>query len=257
MLSLINKALLVQSTISAVAVASWSNTQFGARDYIVEPSAAYQIYESDPDLTNLLGSDGSVVSPDTPSPSSSVTSSTVAAITTPFSNVTSFTNSSSVANPTTTTFYSNMTGYSNSSSPASPTATEAIVPHDDNDTIPFDGSYSNQTFNDPSNSTRLRRLSARSAQFPFVFIVSQGAGGANQTELVVAFNNLPCPPASYGPYSFEFNFVPEAAYNSFGNNQINMFRLPAQLPASPTFNNIKPLKGDLVGTFELVSHFCL
>lgn len=259
MFNLLSQALLVLCTISTVAVASWSKIQIEARGEIVGPSAAYQIYESDPDRTNMLGNDGSVSS-DNPTSTGGIVSSTstfitgtssvVSSISSIFSSISSFAPSNTTA--ATTVAFSNTTAstsIANTSTVASPTATIAIVPHNDNETIPFNGTYSNQTF--VGNSTRTHRLSARSANFPFVFTVSQGAGGVNQTELVVTFNNLHCPPASYGPYSFEFNFVPEAAYNSFGNNQINMFRLPAQLPAHPTYNNIQPIKGSLIGTFEL------
>lgn len=122
-------------------------------------------------------------------------------------------------------------------------------------TIP---NYSNLT-NGTTNSTRLlssrskarsRPKSRRSAHIPFTFFVSQDAGNTNQQDLVVAFAGLPC--GGPGPFSFEFNFQPQSAYFAQGQGQINMFRVDTlALGDAPTWNDVEPLTGSLVGTFEL------
>ncbi|KAL6713360.1 hypothetical protein ACLMJK_008825 [Lecanora helva] len=102
------------------------------------------------------------------------------------------------------------------------------------------------------NSTvilRYRYLASRG--IPFDFHVSQGPNNSDREDLAVSFTNLACPPASHGPYSFEFNFVPEPQYNSTGQNQINVFRINGDIGSAPTFNSIEAVTGSLIGTFEL------
>ena len=85
----------------------------------------------------------------------------------------------------------------------------------------------------------------------FNFHVSQGPNNTNEEDLIVSFANLPCPPASYGAYSFEFNFVPEAGYSSSGQGQIDVHKINGNLPPAPTYNNIQSITGSLIGTFAL------
>lgn len=73
-------------------------------------------------------------------------------------------------------------------------------------------------------------------------------------DLVLSFTDLPCPPSGAGPFSFEFNFVPQSGYKSNRtNNQINVFAVNGTLPANPSWANVGPLIGSLIGTFELPS----
>ncbi|KAL9073615.1 MAG: hypothetical protein Q9161_002857 [Pseudevernia consocians] len=124
-------------------------------------------------------------------------------------------------------------------------------------TIP---NYNSNLTNSTTNSTRLSRRSAakdhprprRSAHIPFTFYVSQDADNTNAQDLIVGFANLPC--SGPGPFSFEFNFVPQSAYLTSGQGQINMFRVDtaeAGVGDAPTWNSIGPVTGSLVGTFEL------
>ena len=115
-----------------------------------------------------------------------------------------------------------------------------------------DKSMSLSNTNSTGNSTRMfRPRNVAPRGIPFNFHVSQGPNNTNEQDLVVSFADLPCPPASYGAYSFEFNFVPEAQYSSTGEGQINMFKINGDIPSAPTYNNIQPLTGSLIGTFEL------
>lgn len=102
----------------------------------------------------------------------------------------------------------------------------------------------------PRSNGRHHSKSRRSAQIPFTFHVSQGAGNTDDQDLVVAFAGLPC--SGPGPFSFEFNFQPQTAYVASGQGQINMFRVNTEdLGDAPTWNTVEPLTGSLVGTFEL------
>ena len=96
---------------------------------------------------------------------------------------------------------------------------------------------------------RPRNLAYRGV--PFSFQVSQGPNNTNEQDLVVSFANLPCPPASRGAYSFEFNFVPDAQYSSSGKGQIDFFKINGALPNPPTYNTVQPITRSLIGTFEL------
>ena len=100
------------------------------------------------------------------------------------------------------------------------------------------------------------------------FYVSQDNGAINQDDLIVSFKNMPCPPTGYGPYSVEFLFAPNktAQNTTFGQNRIDMFAVNSNgssLPGTggrngsnatvenPTWANMAPLMGSLVGTFAL------
>ena len=120
------------------------------------------------------------------------------------------------------------------------------------------GSGNNGTTTTTNNNST--RLSPRVPNIPFAFHVSQGAGNTDRQDLVVAFAHLPC--YGPGPFSFEFNFVPQSAYFARGQGQINMFRVDNDAPrrpgggpdndgATPTWNSIEARTGSLVGTFEL------
>ena len=91
----------------------------------------------------------------------------------------------------------------------------------------------------------------RAAEVPFLFTVSQGPGNTDARDLVVAFTGLPC--YGPGPFSFEFNFDPSYIYQTAGQGQINMFRVDSSVfnGPDPTWNNIGPATGSLIGTFEL------
>lgn len=92
--------------------------------------------------------------------------------------------------------------------------------------------------------------SAKFRRAPFRFEVSKGPGNSVYQDLVVVFSGLPC--NGPGPFSFEFNFVPQSAYFEQGQDQINMFRVnTANLGDAPTYASVEPLTGSLVGTFEL------
>ena len=84
-----------------------------------------------------------------------------------------------------------------------------------------------------------------------MFKVSKGVDNSDAEDLVVSFTDLQCPLASPGPYSFEFNFVPEADYTSTGSNQINVFKINGTLPAMPTYNNLDSITASMIGTFNL------
>lgn len=124
-------------------------------------------------------------------------------------------------------------------------------------TIPnFNSNLTNSTANStrlsPRRAARHHSPSRRSARIPFEFYVSQDADNANAQDLVVGFANLPC--YGPGPFSFEFNFVPQSAYFTAGQGQINMFRVDAAAGGvgdAPTWNSVEPVTGSLVGTFEL------
>ncbi len=88
------------------------------------------------------------------------------------------------------------------------------------------------------------------AGIAFEFRVSQDAGGTNNVDLVVSFANLPCG-KSPGPFSFEFNFVPNDGYSSTGEGQINVFKVNGNLGNRPTYNSVDAATGSLIGTFEL------
>jgi hypothetical protein len=69
-------------------------------------------------------------------------------------------------------------------------------------------------------------------------------------DLIASFTNVPA--GSWG-CQLEYNFVPNAAANVFGTGNpqvINVFALPSALPASPTWDNIQPITGSLVGTWQ-------
>jgi hypothetical protein len=69
-------------------------------------------------------------------------------------------------------------------------------------------------------------------------------------DLIVSFNNIP---SNAWGCQLEFNFVPNANAFVWGQGDpqvINVYQLPAQLPAAPpTWNNIQPITGSLVGTW--------
>lgn len=81
--------------------------------------------------------------------------------------------------------------------------------------------------------------------------MSRYADGTNVVDLVVSSTDLPCPPASRGAYSFEFNFVPQSEYFYLGEGQINVFKINGALPPNPIYNNNDAITGSLIGTFEL------
>lgn len=113
---------------------------------------------------------------------------------------------------------------------------------------PLDNSGGNST-------TAFGRRQLASRQAAFNFHVSQGPNNTDRQDLVISFANLPCPPASHGAYSFEFNYVPEAGYSSSGEGQINMFKINGDIGSAPTFNGIEAITGSLIGTFELPTGF--
>ena len=86
---------------------------------------------------------------------------------------------------------------------------------------------------------------------PFNFVVQKGAGNTDAQDLIVYFTGLPC--YGPGPFSFEFNFDPANVLKDEGQGQINVFRVNLPIPGNgvPTFNNIEPVTGSLIGTFEL------
>lgn len=121
-------------------------------------------------------------------------------------------------------------------------------------TIPDFNNATNSTTSRTRRSSRIQRrhgsIARRSAHIPFTFFVSQDANNTNEQDLVVSFAGLPC--SGPGPFSFEFNFVPQSAYFTEGQGQIDMFRVNTDdLGDSPTWNSVDPLTGSLVGTFEL------
>lgn len=69
-------------------------------------------------------------------------------------------------------------------------------------------------------------------------------------DTVVTFNNIPS--GSYG-CTLEYNYSPTtgAQVQGTGNpQQINVYALPGTLPSQITWDNIYPLKGSLVGTWN-------
>lgn len=84
------------------------------------------------------------------------------------------------------------------------------------------------------------------------FQVSQGDNANFENDLIVAFRNVPCPPAGQGPYSIEFLFQPGSdTYYTYSGKRIDMFSITGPLPANPTWNNLESLRGSLIGSFSL------
>lgn len=136
-----------------------------------------------------------------------------------------------------------------------PTAAYNIYSYDPDTTSYLTGpnAITSRALADAANSTEDYIENPNSAKFrraPFLFEVSKGLGDSDYQDLVVVFSGLPC--NGPGPFSFEFNFVPQSAYFEQGQDQINMFRVnTANLGDSPTYNSIEAITGSLVGTFEL------
>ena len=93
------------------------------------------------------------------------------------------------------------------------------------------------------------------------FETSQGAHATNQSDLVVSFKGVPCPPAGFGPFAVEFLYQPSSQYFYSGQKRIDMFAikgngsLPGQRAKHPTWENMTPLMGSLIGTFSLPTDY--
>lgn len=69
-------------------------------------------------------------------------------------------------------------------------------------------------------------------------------------DTVASFTNIPS--TAYG-CTLEFNFVPDPSANVYGTGnpqQINVYALPETLPARVNWDNVYPLMGSLVGTWN-------
>ncbi len=195
---------------------------------IIGPSAAYQIYKANPDQTFSLGgsSDGSGTK--------STPTSTIFSI--PISIPVPSTSSSSLTPSNTFPIVASLS----SPSPSTLLAVRQFISSASAPSIPTGSS----TFSASSPSV------TKDGGLAFDFRVSQDAGNTNDVDLVVSFTNLPCHD-SPGPFSFEFNFVPNAGYSSSGEGRISVFKINGDLGAGPTYNSVSAATGNLLGTFEL------
>lgn len=69
-------------------------------------------------------------------------------------------------------------------------------------------------------------------------------------DIVASFTDIPS--TAYG-CTLEFNFIPDPSANVYGTGnpqQINVYALPDTLPAEVNWDNVYPLKGSLVGTWN-------
>lgn len=133
-----------------------------------------------------------------------------------------------------------------------------------------------QIFQEPSRQSETYQLGPKCAQGPPYcaefhsdFHLSQDANAANQHDLVASYvnQNDPADPrcdysAIKGPYTLEFEFDPQDAFSASGSNKrIDVFNIDGDIPKRfdghreyydiPNWNNIGPLTGALVGSFEV------
>ncbi|KAM0802069.1 hypothetical protein BDR22DRAFT_887741 [Usnea florida] len=240
---------------------------------IVQPSAAFQIYANQPDLSGDLSYPSSRASASTLSTSTQGSSSTSSLSSTSGSSSRSSSPSSGGSSLSSSSLSSSSGSSSSSSSSPSTSSSSAssvlssILSSSTVGSIstssPSSSTLGSTSTSSPSSTlstltatstpTSGMRQTRRSAHIPFQFRVSLDANGANAQDLVVAFTNLTC--TGPGPFSFEFNFVPQSSYFTTGQGQINMYRVNTATlgTTAPTYNSIAPLTGSLIGTFELPS----
>lgn len=133
-----------------------------------------------------------------------------------------------------------------------------------------------QLFQEPSRRNETFQLGPRCAEGPPYcaqtsneFHLSQEANAANQHDLVASYRNQVGPADPHcpgqeikGPYTLEFQFDARDAFTSSGaNKQIDVFDIDGDIPQQfdghreyfsvPNWDNIGPLTGALVGSFEV------
>lgn len=97
-------------------------------------------------------------------------------------------------------------------------------------------------------------------QTTYSFFVAEYANSDQKQDLIASFKDVPCPPASHGPYSirFAYNGTTGASSTTGSNSAIDVFAVKGALPTEtvngvtsevPSWENVGAQTGGLIGTF--------
>lgn len=97
-------------------------------------------------------------------------------------------------------------------------------------------------------------------QTTYSFFVAEYANSDLKQDLIASFKDIPCAPASHGPYTIQFAYNgTTGASSTTGNSQINVFAIDGALPTAtvngvtsevPNWENMAAQTGSLIGTFD-------